>query len=138
MGCSQVHQTRAAGRHPHAPASVVPHHQDVLHLQHVDGELQHGEVVGVLRRREIGDAAVHEKLARIEADDLVGRNPALGAANPQIFRCLLTFELLEEAGVAKTFRSAQTRLFAFSCSSMVGDDAGRHPDRRKRTVDLPP
>ena len=71
-----------------------------LHLEHVDGELQHRQVVGVLRRGEIGDVAVDEQLAGIEIDDLVGRHAAVGAADPQIFRRLLARQPAEEIGVA--------------------------------------
>ena len=77
----------------------MPDHQDVLHLQYVDRELQHGEVVGVLRRSEIGDVSVNEELTGIEADDLVGGHPAIGAADPQILRRLLALEPLEEVRV---------------------------------------
>jgi hypothetical protein len=42
---------------------------------------------------------VHEQLAGIEADDLVGGNPAVGAADPQIFRCLLARQTPEKTGV---------------------------------------
>ena len=74
---------------------------DVLDLEHVDRELQHREVVGVLRRREIGDVAVDEQLAGIETDDLVGGHAAVGAADPQIFRRLLALQPAEEAGVGR-------------------------------------
>ena len=66
---------------------------------HVDRELQHGQVVGVLRRRQIGDVAMDEEFAGIEIDDLVGRDPAVRAADPQIFGRLLPFEPPEEIGV---------------------------------------
>ena len=80
-------------------AAVVTDHDDVLHLDDVDCELQDGEVVGVLRRRQIGDVAVNEQLARIEVDDLVGRNAAVGAADPEILGRLLALQPLEEARV---------------------------------------
>jgi hypothetical protein len=40
-----------------------------------------------------------EELARVEIDDLVGGHPAVGTADPQIFRRLLAFEPPEEAGI---------------------------------------
>jgi hypothetical protein len=46
---------------------------------------------------------MHEQLA--EADDLVGGHPAIGAADPQIFRRSLTFEPRKK--MAATIRSAQ-------------------------------
>ena len=60
----------------------MAHHHDMLDLDDIDRELQHRKIVGVLRRREIGDVAVDEQLARIEIDDLIGRNPTVGAADP--------------------------------------------------------
>ena len=61
---------------------------DVLYFQSLHGELQHGMNIGVQRRREIGDIAVDEKLAWTKADDLVGRHPAVGAADPEKLRRL--------------------------------------------------
>ena len=78
-------------------------HHDVLDLDHIDGELQHGEIIGVLGRREIGDVAVHEQFARIEIDDLVGRHAAVRTADPEIFRRLLPFEPPEEARIGGNF-----------------------------------
>jgi hypothetical protein len=72
---------------------------DVLDLQDVDRELQHRQIVGVLRWGEIADIAVDEHLARIEAADLVGRHTAVGAADPEIFRRLLRLQALEEPGI---------------------------------------
>ncbi len=83
----------------YAAASVVADDHDVLHLQDVDGELQDGQVVGILRRREIGDVAVDEQLAGIEIDDLVRRHAAVGAADPEIFGRLLAFEAAKEVAV---------------------------------------
>jgi len=51
--------------------------------------------VGVERRRDIGDVTVHEDLTRREADDLVGRYAAIGAADPEIFRRLRVAQALE-------------------------------------------
>ena len=96
-----VHQTAtlAIDRCADTAAAVVAHHHDVLHLQHIDGELEHGQIVGVLGRGEIGDVAVHEELARIEVHDFVGGHPAVGAADPQILGRLLPLEALEETRV---------------------------------------
>ena len=89
----------AVHRGSYAPAAVVADDQHVLHLEHVDGELQHGEVVRILRRGEVGDVTVDKELAGIQAHDLVRGYPAVGAADPQIFGSLLTLQPLEEAGV---------------------------------------
>jgi hypothetical protein len=85
----------AVHRRAHPAAPVMPDHD----LEDVDGELKHRQIIGILGRREIGDVAVHEQLAGIEADDLVGGNPAVGAADPQIFRCLLALQTPEKPGV---------------------------------------
>lgn len=69
----------------HSAATVMAADDDVLDMKSRDRILQHGMNVGVERRREIGDVTVHEELARREADDLVGRYPAIGAADPEIF-----------------------------------------------------
>src|SRR5262245_4485185 len=89
-----VYETTApsidGGGHPRTP--IMPHDHDVPHLQHIHRELQHGEIVGILRRREIGDIAVDEQLSGIKAHDRVRGYAAVGAANPQILWRLLSFE----------------------------------------------
>ncbi len=82
-----------------AAAAVMADHEDVPHLDDVDGELQHREIIGVLRRRQVGDVAVDEHLARVQPDDLVGRHPAVRAADPEVFRRLLPQQPLEEIGI---------------------------------------
>src|SRR5579884_2927850 len=90
----------AVHRGAYAAASVMAHHNDVLDLQNVNRELQHGQVVGILRRCKVGDVAVNEDLAGVEVDDLCGRHPAVGAPDPQVLRRLLAFEPREEVWVA--------------------------------------
>ena len=80
-----------------AAATVVANDDDVLHLQHVDGELHHAEAVQIRVHHHVGDVAVHEQLARQQPDDLVGRHAAVGAADPQVLRFLLAQEVGEEA-----------------------------------------
>jgi hypothetical protein len=55
---------------------------------------------------------VDKQLARIEVDDLIGRDAAVGAADPQVFRRLLALQPFEEASAA-ILRAAQAWLFAF-------------------------
>src|SRR5262249_9091178 len=79
-----IHETptHPVHRRTDAAAPVMPDHYNVPHFQHVDSELQHGKVIGVLRRSEICDIPVNEELARIETHDLIGRHAAIGAAYP--------------------------------------------------------
>ncbi len=65
-----------------AAAAVMSDDDNVPHFQHLDGKLQHRQIVGVLGRREVGDVAMDEDLARRQADDLIGGHAAVGAADP--------------------------------------------------------
>ena len=73
-------------RGPHPAAAIMANHENMFHLQHLNGKLQNAQIVGVLRRRQIGYIAVDEHLAGIEIDDFVGGDTAVGAADPEIFR----------------------------------------------------
>jgi hypothetical protein len=108
----------------HSAAPVMPDHDDVLDPQDVDRELEHGEIVGVLRRREIGDVSVHEQLAGVEVHDFVGGHPAIGAADPQILRRLLVYEAPEKAGVG-TKVNVRCPLIYFLCCAILGLPLGR-------------
>ena len=66
----------------------------------------------------VGDVAVDEELPRLQADDLVGRHPAVGASDPQVARGLLARETLEEVGVVALTDSAQARLFSNRCGKV--------------------
>ena len=98
-----VHETAsfAVYRRAHSATAVVPHHYDVLYLQYIDRELKHGEVVGILGRREVGDISMDEQFTRGEAHNLVGGHPAVGAADPQILRHLLALEPLEKLAIGR-------------------------------------
>ena len=71
------------------------------HLQHVDRVLQHRQAVEVGVHDDVGDVAVDEQLAGQQADDLVGRHAAVGAADPQVLRRLLRRQPLEELGARR-------------------------------------
>ncbi len=92
----QAH-ARAAQRGQHAATAVMADHHDVLDLEHVDRVLDHRQRVEVGMHDHVGDVAVHEYLARIEAGDLVGRHPAVVTADPEVLGTLLVRQLLEEA-----------------------------------------
>jgi hypothetical protein len=57
---------------------------------------------------DVGDVAMDEQLARIEVDELVRGNAAVGAADPQVLRRLL-LRAGEEAGRPASIFFAQRR-----------------------------
>ena len=71
-----------------AAAAVMAADDDMLDLQNLHRVLQHGEAIHIRVDVEVGDVAVHEHLARREAEDFISRNAAVGAADPEKFRRL--------------------------------------------------
>jgi hypothetical protein len=69
-----------------AAAAVVAADDDVLDLEHLDGELHHREAVEVAVHHDVGDVAVHEELARLQPHDLVRGHAAVRASHPQVAR----------------------------------------------------
>ncbi len=47
-------------------------------------------------QHHVGDIAVDEQIARQQADNLVGRHPRIGTADPQVLRHLLLGQFGEE------------------------------------------
>ena len=80
-------------------ATIVAADNDMLHLQHLHGILNNGEAVGIVVDDNVGNIAVEKELSRREVEDLTGRNPAIRATDPKVFRGLSFRELLEEAGL---------------------------------------
>ena len=62
---------------------------------------------------------MNEQVARQQADDLVGRHPRIGTADPQVLRRLLAGQFLEEIRVFFLMASAQRALFSNSGSSSL-------------------
>jgi hypothetical protein len=56
---------------------------DMLDLQHVDRELDHRHEVQVVLGHQVRDVAVDEEPARARLGELIGRDAAVGAADPQ-------------------------------------------------------
>src|SRR5215469_8498349 len=84
-----------------ATAAVMSDNHNVLHFEDVDGKLEHGQIIGILRRSEIGDVAVDEQLAGVEPDNGIRRHSAIGAADPEIMGRLLAFEPPEEVRILR-------------------------------------
>lgn len=76
----------AIDRRRDTAAATMADAEYMLHAQHVDRELEHSEIVGILRRREIRHTTMDEQLARIETDDLIRRHAAVRTADPRILR----------------------------------------------------
>jgi hypothetical protein len=68
-------------------------------MEHFNGVLEHRQTVEVRVNDDVRHVAVDEQLARREVDDLVGRDSAIGAADPEILGALLGGEVREEAGL---------------------------------------
>src|SRR5574340_1074505 len=94
-------QAVAEQRRLHAAAAVVAAHDDVLDAQHIHRELHDRQAVEVRMDHHVGDVAMHEHFARLQAGDLVGRHAAVGTAYPQVFRGLQTGKLVEEIGILR-------------------------------------
>ncbi len=71
----------------------------MLHAQHIDGVLQHGESVQVGGVNDVRHVAMNENLAGEQAGDFVGGNAAIRTADPQIARRLLGGQASEESGI---------------------------------------
>jgi hypothetical protein len=70
--------------------------------QHLDGVLDHGEAIEVRVHDEIGDVAMNEEFAWLQSHDLIGRNAAVRAADPEILGRLLFGQLLKKVRLAGT------------------------------------
>lgn len=89
---------RSAGQGgPHAPAEVVAADDDVLHLESVNGELEHAEYVRIVPPDEVSDVPVDEDLARFDPRNVLGGNTAVRASDPQKLRLLSFGERAKEA-----------------------------------------
>ena len=91
-------------RRPHAAAAVVPADDHVPDREHVDGVLEHRQAVEIGVDHHVRDVAVHEHLARIEADDLVGGHAAVRAADPEERRVLALREAAEVRRIIRDHR----------------------------------
>jgi hypothetical protein len=73
-----------AQRRLHAAAAVMAADDDVFDIEHVDGVLQHRQTVEIGMHHDVRHVAMHEEFTRVETDDFIGGDPAVGAADPEI------------------------------------------------------
>ena len=115
-GAASCRSARAASveRRPHAAAAVVAAHDDVLHLQHIDRELEHREAVEVGVHDDVGDVPVDEQLA--------GRSPTIWFAGTRLSEqpiqrysgACASRARSKKPGSRATMSAAQARLFSNS------------------------
>jgi len=105
-----------------ARAAVMAAQDDVLDLQHVDRELQHGQRVQVRVRDDVGDVTVDEEFARRHAQQFIRGHAAVRTADPEVFRSLLRSQVLEEVRV---FLDHRGRPFAVTLEQVGSRQAGR-------------
>lgn len=86
-------------RRADAAAPVVSAHDYVSDLQYFDRELKHRQAIEIGMDDNIGDVAMHQQLARREANDLVGGHAAVSATDPEVLRGLLCGQTREELGI---------------------------------------
>ena len=95
------------GQRPLQPAaSIMIAYNDVLDPKVIDRKLQGRKDVQIARMNDIGDVAMNEDFAGVEAKHVVGRHPAIRAADPQVARRLLLRHAAEEFGLAAVLASA--------------------------------
>ena len=98
----------------HAAAAVVAADDDLLHAEDIDGVLEHRQAVEVGVHDDVRDVAVDEQLARSQPDDLVRRDAAVGAADPEVLGRLMLASSVKNPGSRATMSAAQVRFFANS------------------------
>jgi hypothetical protein len=80
-------------------AAVMSADDHMLDLKHIDRVLQNRKTIHIRMNDQIGHVAMDEEFAGQQPDDFVGRHPAIGASDPEIFRVLLKGERLEESRI---------------------------------------
>ena len=86
----------ASNRRLYAAATVVAANNDVDDFENIYCVLDGGEAVEIGQGDDVCDVAVDKDLARLQADDFAGGNPAVRASDPQKLRDLLLGKPLEE------------------------------------------
>ena len=83
----------AADHRADAAAAVMADNEDVLHLEQIDRQLDDRKAIQIRVDDHVGEVAVHEHFAGQNANDFVGGDATIGAADPEEFRVLLTRKL---------------------------------------------
>src|SRR5262249_2903879 len=83
-------------RSRHTLRALMTAHNDVLHAQHVDSVLHGRQAIQIGMYDYVGHVAMHEHLAGQQSDDLIGRYPAVRAADPQVLGRLLAGQPTKE------------------------------------------
>lgn len=73
-------------RSANTTASIMPTDDYVPDFKYLNGILQNGQEIDVPRWSKVGDIPMHEQLARIQADNLVGWHAAIRAPDPEMLR----------------------------------------------------
>jgi hypothetical protein len=83
----------------YATTTIVTANDDVAYAKDLDGELDGREAVQVSMDYQIGDVSVHEHVAGLRADDLVGGNATVRASDPEVLWSLLGAQPGKEVGI---------------------------------------
>ena len=65
-------------------AAIVAADDDVFDFEDVDGKFEDGEAVEVCIGDKVCDIAMDEEFSRFQADNFIGGNSAVGAADPKV------------------------------------------------------
>jgi hypothetical protein len=68
--------------------------------ENLDSVLHDRHAVGVVGRYDVGDISMDKQFARRKADDLIRRDSAIGATDPQIIRRLDLAKTFEKLRIA--------------------------------------
>mmetsp|Transcript_15214 Transcript_15214/g.47479 ORF Transcript_15214/g.47479 Transcript_15214/m.47479 type:complete len:224 (+) Transcript_15214:202-873(+) len=134
-----------------ATTPIVTAHHDVLHLQHVNGKLQHRQCVEITVDKLIGDVTVDEDLTGKATYNLVGGHSRVGTADPHVVRRLLPLQRVKQArirprnrlaplGVAlkeRLYRSGRRKLITAARSrGALGSAGGARQQRRRSSCNV--
>ena len=84
----QQPQARISQRGSHAPAAGMPRHDDMFHFEGADSVGDDALGAEVARVEDVGDVAMHEDVAGLEAEDGGLWAAGVGAADPEDLRAL--------------------------------------------------